>query len=468
MGVQLNGNRNSSLSVLSNEELISIIARVAEEVLRELLNEKTGDSHFFGLSWFIVPGRVYLGEGILAEALAGLKGRKRAFIVSDREMVNLGFVERITKVLDKLKINHIKFCEVTPDPPFDIVEKGLTLMKSYKPDTVIAIGGGSPIDAAKVMKLMYELPDLQKEELLKGCIPGRENMWSPCFNEKKAVLVAIPTTSGTGAEVTPFAVITEKKAGSADKKHPIVDYALTPDMAIVDGELVVSMPKKLTAFSGMDAVSHALEAYVSLKATTYTDALAERAVKLLFKHLSLSYKGGVENSKSKTNVHTASTLAGMAFGNAMLGICHSMAHRIGEIFHIPHGLANALMLSHVVNYNAGDVKAEKKKTEQKESRVETAKRKYAELADCLGLGGIDDAEKTRNLIKSIEELKRACGIPLSIKEAGIGEKEFYANLEVMATRALEDPCTDTNPRRPSLEDIKKLYIDAFGGQTSQL
>ena len=458
MSAQLSWNSNNGLSALKDKELVSIIARAAEEVLRELLKGKAGDPHFSRLSWFIVPERIYFGEGILQEALAALKHLKKAFIVSDEEMVKLGYVERVTKILDGFGASHIEFCEVVPDPPFDIVEKGLNLMKDFQPDAVVAIGGGSPIDAAKVMRLMYEFPDLRKDELLKGCIPGRKNIWAPCFDRKKAVLIAIPTTSGTGAEVTPFAVITEKGV-----KHPIVDYALTPDMAIVDGELVASMPKKLIAFSGMDAVSHAVEAYVSLEATAYTDALAEQAVKLLFKHLPLSYKGGVENSESKMKVHTASTIAGMAFGNAMLGICHSMAHRLGEIFHIPHGLANALMLSHVINYNAGDIKADNKKTEQKELRAETARRKYAELADCIGLGGIDSAEKTKNLINSIEELKRACGIPPSIKEAGIEEKEFYANLEMMAVRALEDPCTDTNPRRPSLEDIKKLYIDAFRG-----
>ena len=333
-------------------------------------------------------------------------------------------------------------------------------MNSFHPDVIIAIGGGSPMDAAKIMWLMYEHPEIEFEGLAMRFMDIRKRVYDLPPLGEKAMMVAIPTTSGTGSEVTPFAVVTDESTGI---KYPLADYALTPNMAIVDPKLVMNMPKSLTAFGGIDALTHALESYVSVFASEFTNGLALKAIGLLFEYLPSAYKNGAADTKAREKVHYAATIAGMAFSNAFLGICHSLAHKLGSTFHVPHGLANALMISHVIRYNSTD--APFKQAIFPQYKFPNAKFRYAQIADYLHLGGDSEDEKVEKLIEAVENLKREVDIPATIKDV-LGEKDqqFYESLEVLSEQAFDDQCTGANPRYPLMNDLKDLYILAYAGK----
>ncbi|MBD2358861.1 bifunctional acetaldehyde-CoA/alcohol dehydrogenase [Tolypothrix sp. FACHB-123] len=424
-----------------------------------LVNIKTVSQRRQNMLWFRVPPKIYFKYGCLPVALRDLVGKERAFIVTDKPLFDLGIVDKVTQVLDEIGVKHDVFHDVEPDPTLSNVNKGLALLRSYQPDVIIAIGGGSPMDAAKVMWLMYEHPDVEFEGLAMRFMDIRKRVYELPPLGQKAIMVAIPTTSGTGSEVTPFAVVTDDRVGV---KYPLADYALTPNIAIADPELTLNMPKKLTAYGGIDALTHALEAYVSVMATEFTDGLALQAIRLLFKYLPSAYQNGAKDIKAREKVHYAATIAGMAFANAFLGICHSMAHKLGASFHVPHGLANALMISHVIRYNATDIPF--KQAIFPQYRYPNAKDRYAQIADHLHLGGNTADEKVELLIAAIENLKQQIDIPATIKQAlGDEDKEFYAKVEEMAEQAFDDQCTGANPRYPLMKDLKELYVLAYQG-----
>lgn len=424
-----------------------------------LVNIKTVSQRRQNMLWFRVPPKIYFKYGCLPVALRDLVGKERAFIITDKPLFDLGIVDKVTQVLDEIGVKHDVFHGVEPDPTLSNVSKGLAALRSYQPDVIIAIGGGSPMDAAKVMWLMYEHPDVEFEGLAMRFMDIRKRVYELPPLGQKAIMVAIPTTSGTGSEVTPFAVVTDDRVGV---KYPLADYALTPNIAIADPELTLNMPKKLTAYGGIDALTHALESYVSVMATEFTDGLALQAIRLLFKYLPSAYKNGVNDPKAREKVHYAATIAGMAFANAFLGICHSMAHKLGATFHVPHGLANALMISHVIRYNATDIPF--KQAIFPQYKYPNAKDRYALIADHLHLGGNTADEKVELLIAAIEDLKRQIDIPATIKQAlGDEDKEFYAKLEEMAEQAFDDQCTGANPRYPLMSDLKELYVLAYQG-----
>lgn len=433
---------------------------VSENVApHHLLNIKTVSERRENMLWFRIPPKIYFKSGCLPIALKDLIGKKRAFIVTDKPLFDLGVVDKVTTILDDLGIKHDVFHDVEPDPNLANVNKGLELLRSYQPDVIIAIGGGSPMDAAKVMWLMYEQPSVEFESLAVRFMDIRKRVYELPSLGQKALLVAIPTTSGTGSEVTPFAVVTDERTGI---KYPLADYALTPNMAIVDPDLVLGMPKKLTAYGGIDALTHALEAYVSVLATEFTDGLALEAIGLLFQYLPRSYKNGAADPEAREKVHYAATIAGMAFANAFLGICHSLAHKLGSTFHVPHGLANALMISHVIRYNATDVPF--KQAIFPQYKYPNAKERYAKIADYLKLGGNTPDQKVENLVAAIEELKRQVEIPATIKETLTAtEQEFFNSVEALAEQAFDDQCTGANPRYPLIQDLKELYTLAYLG-----
>lgn len=426
---------------------------------QHLLNIKTVTERRENMLWFRIPPKVYFKYGCLPVALRELAGKKRAFIVTDKPLFDLGLTDKVTDILDEIGIKHQVFFDVEPDPSLETVNKGLHEIKIFQPDIIIAIGGGSPMDAAKVMWLMYEQPDTEFEGLAMRFMDIRKRVYELPSLGNQAIFIAIPTTSGTGSEVTPFAVVTDNKTGI---KYPLADYSLTPTMAIVDPELVMNMPKKLTAYGGIDALTHALEAYVSVLASEFTNGQALEAIRLLMKYLPSAYKNGANDPKAREKVHYAATMAGMAFANAFLGVCHSMAHKLGSTFHVPHGLANALMISHVIRYNATDVPF--KQAIFPQYKYPNAKWRYARIADYLGLGGKTEEEKVEKLIEAIENLKKELDIPLTIKEAlPEQEKAFYEQVEEMADQAFDDQCTGANPRYPLIRDLKELYILAYRG-----
>jgi acetaldehyde dehydrogenase / alcohol dehydrogenase len=424
-----------------------------------LLNIKTVSERRENMLWFRVPPKIYFKTGCLPVALRELAGKQRAFIITDKPLFNLGLVDKLTTVLDEIGVKYDVFHDVEPDPTLTNVNKGLERMRSYQPDVIIAIGGGSPMDAAKVMWLMYEHPEVEFEGLATRFMDIRKRVYELPALGQKAIMVAIPTTSGTGSEVTPFAVVTDDAAGI---KYPLADYALTPNMAIVDPELVMHMPKQLTAYGGIDALTHALESYVSVLATEFTEGLALEAIALLFEYLPRSYQNGANDPEAREKVHYAATIAGMAFANAFLGVCHSMAHKLGSTFHVPHGLANALMISHVIRYNSTDVPF--KQAIFPQYKYPHAKERYAKIADHLHLGGDTPEEKVERLVEAIETLKRDLDIPLTIKEAmSEDEQAFYSKVEPMAEQAFDDQCTGANPRYPLIQDLKELYTLAYLG-----
>ncbi|SKA92466.1 acetaldehyde dehydrogenase /alcohol dehydrogenase AdhE, partial [Clostridium sp. USBA 49] len=434
---------------------------VSENVgVKHLLNIKSVAERRENMLWFRVPEKVYFKYGCLPVALKELKdmGKKKAFIVTDKVLYELGFVDIVTKVLEENGIDFKIFSDVAPDPTLGTARKGAEEMKSFKPDTIIALGGGSPMDAAKIMWVLYEHPEVRFEDLAMRFMDIRKRVYTFPKMGEKATMVAIPTSAGTGSEVTPFAVITDETTGV---KYPLADYELTPDMAIVDAELMMKMPKGLTAASGIDALTHAIEAYVSVLASEYTNGLALEAIRLIFKYLPQAYNEGTTNVKAREKMAHASTMAGMAFANAFLGVCHSMAHKLGAMHHIPHGVANALLIDEVIRFNAVD--NPRKQAAFPQYKYPNAKWRYAQIADYLRLGGNTEDEKIERLIAAIDELKDKVNIPKTIKDAGVSERKFYATLDEMSEQAFDDQCTGANPRYPLISEIKQMYINAFEG-----
>jgi acetaldehyde dehydrogenase/alcohol dehydrogenase len=433
---------------------------VSENVgVKHLLNYKTVAERRENMLWFRVPPKIYFKRGATDLALRELESKKRAFIVTDRFLFNSGAISNITKVLEQIDIDYQIFFDVKPDPTVSTINEALSMLRTYEPDIIIAFGGGSPIDAAKIMWLMYENPNTDFKDVAMRFMDIRKRICKIPELGTKAQLIAIPTTSGTGSEVTPFAVITED---STHIKYPIADYALTPNMAIIDPNFVDSMPKGLCAASGIDALTHAVEAYVSVLATNFTNSPALEAVKLIFRYLPRSYSKGKEDPIAREKMHYASTLAGMAFANAFLGISHSLAHKLGAAFNIPHGIANALVINQVIKYNATD--KPKKQAIFPQYKFPNAKSKYGQIADELGLGGKNDDEKVILLINTITKLKKDINIPLSIKEAGVSEEDFNNKLDTLVEQAFDDQCTGANPVYPLMEDIKEIFVKAYSSK----
>ncbi|GLU30197.1 bifunctional acetaldehyde-CoA/alcohol dehydrogenase [Trinickia caryophylli] len=426
---------------------------------RHLINMKTVAKRAENMLWHKLPRSIYFRRGCLPFALDDLAGKKRALIVTDAYLFNHGRVDEIVRLLEGKGIDVEVFHEVQADPTLAIVRKGVAALEAFRPDVIVAFGGGSPMDAAKIMWVMYEHPTVRFEELALRFMDIRKRIYRFPAMGAKAELVAVPTTSGTGSEVTPFAVVTDEATGT---KYPIADYALTPGMAIVDANLVMNMPKSLTAFGGIDAVTHALEAYVSVMANEYSNAQAVQALRLLQQHLPSAYLNGAADPKAREQVHNAATLAGIAFANAFLGVCHSMAHKLGAEFGLAHGLANALLISNVVRYNAADVPAKQTAFSQYDRPV--ARCRYAEIADALALGGRNDGEKVDALIGWIEALKATLGIPASIREAGVPETLFLERLDELAGNAFDDQCTGANPRYPLMSELRQLLLDSYYGR----
>lgn len=430
---------------------------VSENVgVKHLMNIKTVAKREENMLWFKVPPRVYFKPGCLSFALKELAGKKRAFIITDKALFDLGYTAKVTDVLEPLGIQFQIFSDVRPDPDLTTINKAKAMLDTFKPDVIIALGGGSPIDAAKILWIMYEHPELKFEDLAMRFMDIRKRIFEFPSLGQKAELVAIPTTSGTGSEVTPFSIITDDSTGV---KYAIADYALTPSMAIVDADLVLSMPKGLCAASGIDVLTHALESYVSSMSTEYTRGLSLEAGRLVMQYLPESYKSA--EPRARERMHHAATIAGMAFANAFLGVCHSMAHKLGAAFHIPHGIANALLMSQVIRYNATDCPT--KQCSFPQYRYPNAKAAYAAFAEGLGLKGKTDDEKVDNLIKAIEDLKKEINIPASIKDWGISREDFEKAMEDLPTLAFDDQCTGSNPRYPLIDEIKQLYWLAYEG-----
>ncbi len=430
--------------------------------VKHLLNIKTVAERRENMLWFRAPEKVYLKRGCLPVALDELKnvmGKKRAFIVTDNFLYKNGFTKCITDKLEEMGIAHTTFFNVEPDPTLACAREGVALMKAFEPDTIIALGGGSAMDAAKIMWVLYEHPEADFLDMAMRFLDIRKRVYTFPKMGEKAYFIAIPTSAGTGSEVTPFAVITDEQTGI---KYPLADYELMPNMAIIDTDLHMSAPKGLTAASGIDAVTHALEAIASMLATDYTDGLAKQSLKVIFEYLPRAYDNGQTDYEAREKMANAATMAGMAFANAFLGICHSMAHKLGAFHHLPHGVANALMINHVLRFNASEVPV-KMGTFSQYDHPKTL-RKYAEVAEFLGVTGKNDKEKLENLIKLIDELKAKVGIKKSIKEYGIDEKDFLDRLDDMVEQAFDDQCTGANPRYPLMSEIKEMYLNAYYGK----
>ena len=436
---------------------------VSENVgVKHLLNIKSVAERRENMLWFRAPQKVYIKKGCLPVALDELKtvmGKKRAFIVTDSFLYKSGFTKCITDKLDEMGIAHDTFFDVAPDPTLACALEGVAQMRAFEPDTIIALGGGSAMDAGKIMWVLYEHPEADFLDMAMRFIDIRKRVYTFPKIGEKAYFIAIPTSAGTGSEVTPFAVITDEKTGV---KYPLADYELMPNMAIVDTDLHMSAPRGLTAASGIDAVTHALEAYASTMATDYTDGLAIQALKVIFKYLPRAYENGQTDVEAREKMANAATMAGMAFANAFLGVCHSMAHKLGAFHHLPHGVANALMIDEVLRFNAAEAPA-KMGTFSQYDHPHTLRR-YAEVAEALGLGGKTDEDKLNNLIKAIDELKAKVGIKKTIKEYGIDETDFLARLDDMVEQAFDDQCTGANPRYPLMSEIKQMYLNAYYGK----
>ena len=435
---------------------------ISENVgVKNLLNVKVVAERRENMLWFRAPEKVYIKKGCLPVALEELKNvlnKKRVFIVTDKFLFENGYTKCVTDKLNELGIEYAVFSNVAPDPTLGSAKEGTKAMEAFKPDCIIALGGGSPMDAAKIMWVMYEHPEVEFEDMAMRFMDIRKRVYDFPKMGEKAYFIAIPTTSGTGSEVTPFAVITDEQTGT---KYPLADYELMPKMAIVDTDLMMNAPKGLTAASGIDAVTHALEAYASMLATDYTDGLVIGALKNIFEYLPRAYENGANDVEAREKMANAATMAGMAFANAFLGVCHSMAHKLGAFHHLPHGVANALMIEEVLRFNAEEVPT-KMGTFSQYDHPHTLRR-YAEISEALNLGGNNDEEKLENLIKAINELKEKIGIKKSIKEYGIDEKDFMDRLDEMTEQAFDDQCTGANPRYPLMQEIKDMYIKAYYG-----
>lgn len=436
---------------------------VSENVgVKHLLNIKTVVERRENMLWFRTPGKVYLKKGCLPVALDELKtvmGKKKAFIVTDTFLYQNGYTKPITDKLDEMGITHTTFYDVAPDPTLACAKEGAKAMASFQPDCIIALGGGSAMDAGKIMWVMYEHPEADFMDMAMRFVDIRKRVYTFPKMGEKAYFIAIPTSAGTGSEVTPFAVITDEKTGV---KYPLADYELLPNMAIIDADLHMSAPKGLTAASGIDAVTHALEAYAAMLATDYTDGLALRALKVIFEYLPRAYDNGPNDPVAREKMANAATMAGMAFANAFLGVCHSMAHKLGAFHHLPHGVANALMIDEVLRFNASETPV-KMGTFPQYDHPRTLAR-YAEVADYLGIKGKNDSEKLENLIAAIDQLKEKVGIKKTIKDYGIDEKDFLERLDDMVEQAFDDQCTGANPRYPLMSEIKQMYLNAYYGK----
>ncbi|MBN2651468.1 MAG: bifunctional acetaldehyde-CoA/alcohol dehydrogenase [Spirochaetales bacterium] len=421
-----------------------------------LINIKTVAKRRENMLWFKLPPKIYFKPGSLKFALDTYKGKKKAFIVTDNYLNESGLVKNVTEQLDKLGIAWKIYSEVQPDPTLETAYDGLAQLQNYKPDLIIAFGGGSPMDAGKIMWLLYEHPTVDFKDLAMRFMDIKKRIYQFPKLGVKAEFVAIPTTSGTGSEVTPFAVITDEKTGM---KYPIADYELTPNMAIIDSELVLNMPARLTAYSGIDALTHALEAIVSVLATEFTTPHAKEAIKLLMEYLPRAYKNGAKDPEAREKVHHAAAMAGIAFANAFLGVCHSMAHKLGAYHHLPHGLANAMLINEVIRFNATDNPYKQGAFPQYKTPV--AIKRYAEIADYLGLGGKTNEEKVEKLIEEIEDLKKKLDIPANLREAGVTKEAFEKSLDQMTEDAFDDQCTSANPRYPLISELKEIYQKIF-------
>ena len=435
---------------------------VSENVgVKHLLNIKTVAERGENMLWFRSPEKIYIKRGCLPEALDELKAvnpRKRAFIVTDRFLYGNGYTRPVTDKLNEIGISYTVFSEVEPDPTLNIAKKGAEQMTNFAPDVIIAVGGGSAMDAAKIMWVLYEHPDADFTDMAMRFSDIRKRIYTFPKMGEKAYFIAVPTSAGTGSEVTPFAVITDSDTGI---KYPLADYELMPNMAIVDTDLQMSAPKGLTAASGIDAISHGMEAFASMLATDYTDSLALRSLKMMFEYLPRAYENGANDPEAREKTANAATMAGMAFANAFLGVCHSMAHKLGAFHHLPHGIANALMLDEVIRFNSADVPA-KMGTFPQYAYPHT-KARYAEIADYLNLSGKTDDEKVESLITALDALKEKIGIKKTIRDYVPDEENFLNRLDSMTEQAFDDQCTGANPRYPLMSEIKQMYLNAYYG-----
>ncbi len=436
---------------------------VSENVgVKHLINTKVVAERRENMLWFRAPQKVYFKKGCLPVALNELSqvmDKKRAFIVTDSFLFKSGVTKQITSRLDDMGIKHTTFFEVEPDPTLACAKAGAEAMRAFEPDCIIAVGGGSAMDAAKIMWVMYEHPEVDFLDMAMRFMDIRKRIYTFPKMGEKAFFIAIPTSSGTGSEVTPFAVITDETTGT---KYPLADYELLPNMAIVDADLMMSQPKGLTAASGIDALTHALEAYASLLATDYTDGLALKALKNIFGFLPRAYEQGTTDVEARVKMADASTLAGMAFANSFLGVCHSMAHKLGSYHHLPHGVANALLITEVMKFNASEAPTKMGTFAQYE--YPKAIERYAEVADFLGIKGNSTKEKFDNLVKAVEELKAKVGIKKCIKDYGIEEKVFLETLDQMVEDSFDDQCTGANPRYPLMSEIKEMFLKVYYGK----
>ena len=436
---------------------------VSENVgIKHLLNIKTLAERRENMLWLRLPEKVYHKKGCLPVALEELKtvlGKKKAFIVTDSFLYENNYIKPITDKLDEMGIRHTCFYNVAPDPNIACAKEGAKLMREFQPDVIIALGGGSAMDAGKIMWVLYEHPEVDFMDMAMRFMDIRKRVYTFPKMGEKAYFIAVPTSAGTGSEVTPFAVITDE---ATNIKYPLADYELLPKMAIIDADFMMNMPKGLTSASGIDALTHALEAYASVMATPYTDGQALVAMKLIFQYLPRAYENGANDPEAREQMANASTMAGIAFANAFLGVCHSMAHKLGAFHHLPHGVANALMISEVIRFNSAEVPT-KMGTFPQYAYPHTMQR-YAEVADYLGLGGKTDADKVKNLIKAIEQLKERVGIKKTIKDYGVDEEKFLATLDEMCDQAFDDQCTGANPRYPLISEIKEMYLKCYYGK----
>ena len=411
--------------------------------------------------WFRAPEKVYVKRGCLPVALEELKyvlDKKKVFIVTDTFLFENGYTKTLTDKLNELGIEHTIFSNVEPDPSLACAVEGTRYMNEFKPDCIIALGGGSSMDAAKIMWVMYEHPEVDFQDMAMRFMDIRKRVYTFPKMGEKAYFIAVPTSSGTGSEVTPFAVITDEKTGT---KYPLADYELMPKMAIVDPDLMMNAPKGLTSSAGIDAVSHDLEALASMMATDYTDGLAIQSLKMIFEYLPRAYENGANDPEAREKMADAATIAGMAFANAFLGVAHSLAHKLGSFHHIPHGIANALVLEYVLRYNSQEVPL-KMGTFPQYDHPKTL-RKYAYVAECLGMKGYSDEESLENLIRAISELKEKIGIKKTIRDYGVDEQYFLETLDQMSEQAFDDQCTGSNPRYPLISELKDIYLKAYYG-----
>ena len=431
---------------------------------KHLINVKSIAERRENMLWFRVPEKTYFKYGCLPVALAelGEMGKKKAFIVTDKVLFEMGYTNKVTEVLEANGIQYKIFSDVEPDPTLRCARAGVAEMSNFQPDVVISLGGGSAMDAAKIMWVMYEHPEVNFHDLAMTFMDIRKRIYKFPTMGQKAMMVAIATSAGTGSEVTPFAVITDEQTGV---KYPLADYELTPDMAIVDAELMMTSPKGLTACAGIDVLVHSIEAYVSIMASEYTNGLALEAIRLVFKYLPDAYNEGTTNIKAREKMAHASCMAGMAFSNAFLGINHSMAHKLGAFHHLPHGMANSLVMKEVIKFNATD--APTKQAAFAQYKYPNAAWRYAKIADHLGLGGNTDAEKVELLLKAIDELQNKVNMPKTIKDAGVSEVKFFESLDEMVEQAFDDQCTGANPRYPLMKELKEMYITSYYGEKEE-